>query len=428
MSGLAFLVARIVLMLQDTEIGCNQGGVIFGFNVLVAFDNHAGGVNDVGVAVRPHKFASHELFRSPSPIRLDRRMFGVAKQQKVELVVIHKARMLANRIFANTNNERVIQGNKVVSRITKAAGLSGAGRRVVFGIEIYNHPAASKVSQAAECAMLIGQGEVGCFSHGACVWYYLATVYSNSSPQAPDNKLQHIAEFRELLANYHIADEGREILGKSRLVLLFGPTASGRDTIMRALAKSGTYAVIVSDTTRHPRINNGILEQDGVEYWFRSESDMLADLRAGRMLEAEILFDQHVSGISLRELERAAAQQKIAVTDVEFNIEQIVKTKPDAQAFLIIPPDYEEWMRRLTGRGIMAHDERARRLATARDVLRAGLEWGFLTIIVNRQVEQVVAEINAIVAGGQLSASSQQANRTVLLTLLQQLDERLATT
>ena len=87
-------------------------------------------------------------------------------------------------------------------------------------------------------------------------------------------------------------------------------TAGGRNTIIDQLLKSGDFHYIISDTTRHKRANNGVMEQDGREYWFRSEDEILADLKAGNFLEAAIIHNQHVSGISIRELKKASKRVK----------------------------------------------------------------------------------------------------------------------
>src|SRR5688572_22018689 len=98
------------------------------------------------------------------------------------------------------------------------------------------------------------------------------------------NKLEHLKEFQEILADYHISSSGKKILANTKLALLVGPSSAGRNTIIDALVKTGEYHSIVSDTTRKPRSNNGVTETDGVEYWFRTEEDMLGDLRAGKFL------------------------------------------------------------------------------------------------------------------------------------------------
>src|SRR5580765_4863377 len=129
--------------------------------------------------------------------------------------------------------------------------------------------------------------------------------------------LKHYAEFKEVLETYHISDSAKNTLDDLTLVLLLGPTSGGRNTIMKHQLQTGNYTYIVSDTTRAPRINDGVLETSGNEYWFRTEEEVLADLKAGQFLEAELIHDQQVSGISMRELEKARAQNKIAITDVD---------------------------------------------------------------------------------------------------------------
>lgn len=101
------------------------------------------------------------------------------------------------------------------------------------------------------------------------------------------NRLRHLPEFAETLSRYRVSEPVIEVLHSFRLVLLSGPSASGRNTIINELLKSGQYVYIVSDTTRRPRVNNGVKETNGVEYWFRSEEQLLDELRHGDFLEAE---------------------------------------------------------------------------------------------------------------------------------------------
>jgi guanylate kinase len=130
-------------------------------------------------------------------------------------------------------------------------------------------------------------------------------------------ELKNIEQFRQVLATYHTSDRAHSVLQDLRLILLIAPTAGGRNTIIQRLMMTGRYYFIISDTTRPPRKNDGVMEQNGKEYWFRSEDQILADLEGGEFLEAEILHNQQVSGISIRELEKAKDQDKTAVTDVD---------------------------------------------------------------------------------------------------------------
>ena len=185
-----------------------------------------------------------------------------------------------------------------------------------------------------------------------------------------------------------------------KLVLLVAPSAGGRNTLINKLLTTGRYNFIVSDTTRHPRENNGILEQNGREYWFRSEEEVLDDLKNGEFLEAEIIHSQQVSGISMRELERAAHENKISVTDIDIGgLKKIIKAKPDVIAILVLPPSFEEWQRRLNSRGQLYGDEYRRRMQTAVNILTDALTNKDLVIIISDVVEQSAKQVDDIVHG-----------------------------
>src|ERR1051326_5220248 len=97
--------------------------------------------------------------------------------------------------------------------------------------------------------------------------------------------LKHIEEFRELLSRYRVSDRGKEVVDGVKFVAILGPSSTGRNTTIRELLKiSDDYHFVVSDTTRPPRINDGQLEQNGVDYYFISEEDMLNGLKNGDYL------------------------------------------------------------------------------------------------------------------------------------------------
>jgi guanylate kinase len=213
-------------------------------------------------------------------------------------------------------------------------------------------------------------------------------------------QLQHLDEFKDILDTYVISDHGKQVLNSVRLVPITAPTSTGKNTVMRELASTGRYLYVVSDTTRPPRKNDGILEQNGREYWFRNEEELLDDLKAGELLEAEVIHNQQVSGISIRELEKAATAGKVAISDVDpQGISNIVKAKPDTLVIMLLPPSFEEWQKRLAARGQMRPDEERRRYETALKVFDDALEQDYYHFVITEDIEQSVALIDAIVAG-----------------------------
>ena len=215
-----------------------------------------------------------------------------------------------------------------------------------------------------------------------------------------ENHLTHLDEFTQALASYQVSPRAKKSLKSVKLVLLVAPSAGGRNTLINKLLTTGRYNFIVSDTTRAPRVNNGLLEQNGREYWFRNEDKVLADLKKGEFLEAEVIHSQQVSGISIRELEEASLENKIAITDVDIGgIKQIQKAKPDVVAILVLPPSFEEWQRRLSTRGHLYDDEYNRRMQTAVRIFTWAIANKDLPIIISDLLEHSARQVDDIING-----------------------------
>ncbi|HET7528724.1 MAG TPA: hypothetical protein VFJ84_00650 [Candidatus Saccharimonadales bacterium] len=236
--------------------------------------------------------------------------------------------------------------------------------------------------------------------------------------------LHHYEEFQDVLSSYSVSEDSKKILYGLKFVLLLGPSSGGRNTIIRHQVQTGRYYYVISDTTRPPRLNDGILEQDGVEYWFRTEEEMLEDLRAGRFLEAELIHGQQVSGLSIRELAKAHRHNKIAIADVDLKgIHAIVKIKPDTFVIMVLPPSFDEWQSRLNKRGVMALEEQRRRLMTAQRIFEDGLKQDYYHYIISEDVERSSGIIDDILNGG--ANPHQEKGRALLEELLVSLRRKL---
>ncbi|MEO7364582.1 MAG: hypothetical protein ABIV43_03695 [Candidatus Saccharimonadales bacterium] len=211
------------------------------------------------------------------------------------------------------------------------------------------------------------------------------------------NQLENLAEFQSLLTDYKLSKAALQTLSQTQLVLLVAPTSSGRNHLIRELLKTGDFYYIVSDTTRKPRTNDGVMEQDGVEYWFRDEQEVLDDIRAGNYLEAAVIHQQQVSGISMRELRAADDAGKIAITDAEIaGIDNAIRLKPDTLGIFVLPPSFDEWQRRLHHRGDMHPEEYKRRMESAVTEFSSALEHPYYRFVINDDVSQAVQQINSI--------------------------------
>lgn len=197
-------------------------------------------------------------------------------------------------------------------------------------------------------------------------------------------------QFEVALENYEMSKTGRTLLGSAAPTVFLGLSGSGRNTIITQLVETGQYEFVVSDTTRRPRTNNGVMEQNGREYWFRSEEEMLNDIKNGLFLEAELIHNQQVSGISLRELERIARTGKHPVTDIDLkgaiNIEKIQGV---GSVIVIVPPSFRAWMERVNSRGEMLPEEKVRRLQTGLRILDF-VKKHELQVVINDDLDEIV--------------------------------------
>lgn len=243
------------------------------------------------------------------------------------------------------------------------------------------------------------------------------------------NKLEHIKEFRELLEDYQPSKKSLLTLSQVELVLLVAPTSSGRNTVIRELMKTGDYYFIVSDTTRQPRSNDGVMEKDGVEYWFRTEDDVLEDIKDGKYLEAAVIHNQQVSGISVRELEKAKAAEKIAITDAEIaGADSAIKRKVDTLVIFLLPPNFDEWQRRITSRGEMSPSEYKNRMVSAAKELSTALDRDYYKFVINDSVESATEQVNTLAKMDEqddIDSSQARALAEQLYTQTKQLIESL---
>lgn len=236
--------------------------------------------------------------------------------------------------------------------------------------------------------------------------------------------LKHLEEFNRVLADYHMSDEAKRLLISAPLVILTGITSAGRNTMMRKLVEEANYHYVVSDTTRPPRENDGVMEQNGVEYWFRSEEEILADLQAGKFVEAAVIHAQQVSGISLRELLVARQRNQIAINEIEVQgVDNILRQAPGSLIpIFVLPPSYDIWMQRWAKRGQMSDAERRNRMESARKELRTALEKKYYHFLVNDNLDKAVAGVQKIVAG-EIDPRHETEGEAVARAILLELDK-----
>lgn len=222
--------------------------------------------------------------------------------------------------------------------------------------------------------------------------------------------LRNREAFEQILNGYAVSDHAKAILSMTPFVALSGLAGGGRNTVIRHLVDHYEYGFVISDTTRPPKLRDGKMEVDGVNYYFRSEEDFLNDLRSGEFIEAELIHNQQVSGTSIREVGRIIETGRIPVHDYEFGgSNAVAHAKPDAAIIGLLPPNYDEWMRRLNSRETMDEEEFQNRLITAEKVLENMLAKPYFKFVINDTVEQCAVAIDHIVKNSEDFHDSDEA-------------------
>jgi guanylate kinase len=235
------------------------------------------------------------------------------------------------------------------------------------------------------------------------------------------------ADFESILSSYRISEHAHQVLRETKLVLLVGLAGGGRNTLINKLVHTGKYHFLVSDTTRPPKLRDGKMEENGVQYFFRSEEDILADLKAGEFVEAEVIHGQQVSGISVRELVKANKAGKIVINEVEIGgAQNVLKLKPDTVVIFVLPPDFDTWQHRFLSRETISDTEYKNRLITAERNIEVGLSSPNFSFVINDNLEEASEVIDNIARSGRDNKEHDSLARKVARDILGKLKREVA--
>jgi guanylate kinase len=182
----------------------------------------------------------------------------------------------------------------------------------------------------------------------------------------------------------------RAAVAMSRIIVLSGPSAVGKSTVVRCLRERvPDLHFSVSATTRAPRPG----EVDGVDYSFVTPERFAQLIDDGALLEwAEIHRGLHRSGTPAEPVRAAARAGHPVLIEVDLAGARAVKrAMPEAITVFLAPPSWEALESRLVGRGTESPAVMARRLATAREEMAAKDD--FDVVVVNGQLELACSEL-----------------------------------
>lgn len=228
------------------------------------------------------------------------------------------------------------------------------------------------------------------------------------------------------LASYQPSTKAVELVRQTKILLLVGISGAGKDSTKVRLLKHGGYHHIISHTTRAPRLNHGILEQNEVDYHFISLTQAEDMIDAQAFIEAK-MYSGNVYGTSVAEIAAAHTANQIAVTDLEVQgVAEYKHLHPEVTAVFLLPPDYTTWQERLRSRyegGEIDEAELHKRMHTAEAELRHALETDYFHFVINDDLAETVRIVDELVRQPVL-VRADEASRAVAERLAKELVDK----
>jgi guanylate kinase len=205
----------------------------------------------------------------------------------------------------------------------------------------------------------------------------------------PITKPEFIARVGELEKDYQPSDATVAQLREVDLTTVSAGVAMGKNSVMYATR----LHVVVGDTIRDKRVNNGVREIDGREYYFVGGElqRVIDDVEAGG-------YVQIGTGPNNNSFygTRACAYPSEGPALLEVLPRQIeaVRSLPfkSLESAYVVPPSYESWHKRALTRG-MTHEVWLGRLAEARVSLGMALDDENMLFILNAELPVAAASL-----------------------------------
>jgi guanylate kinase len=178
------------------------------------------------------------------------------------------------------------------------------------------------------------------------------------------------------------------------LIVISGPSASGKDTVVKKMKEHGQdFHFVVTATTRERRPG----EVHGKDYWFISKAEFARMLKAGELLEHAMVYGEE-KGVPRAQVKEALASGRDVVMRLDVQgAESVRQLVPDALLIFISVDSEDEMVRRLQERKTETAEERAVRTATAREELKRVEDFDYVIINHEDRLDHTVDVVRAII-------------------------------
>ena len=188
-------------------------------------------------------------------------------------------------------------------------------------------------------------------------------------------------------------------MAKGVLLIISGPSGSGKGTIVEQLVSELGYCVSISATTRNPRPN----EKDGIHYFFKTKEEFEKMIDNGELLE-HAAFCGNYCGTPKKYVEEQLESGKNIILEIEVQgALQVKKKYNDAVLIFTMPPTLTELRRRLEFRGTETKEVIDARINRAEEELEFLPDYDY--IVINDTVDEAVKDVDCIVKAERMKCS-----------------------
>ena len=186
------------------------------------------------------------------------------------------------------------------------------------------------------------------------------------------------------------------------LLIISGPSGSGKGTVVKELYNRESFAVSISVTTRTKRDG----EVDKKDYFFTTVEDF-HDMRQNNKLLEHAVFCGNYYCTPRSYVEEEIFKGKVVVLEIDVNGALQVRDKfPGSVLVFLMPPNLEELKNRLTNRNTETEIAIESRLKRAKEEIELIGKYDYL--VINDEVDEAIQKIISIVNAERLKPLRRQ--------------------